>query len=135
MRRIQRSDIATPFHGALGELIYEMVGRPEHLGGTTHHSLVHVVVPPGASSPAHYHAKSEESYYGLAGKGLLQVDGRMMLLERGVEVLIMPGEVHQIRNASDSEPLEFLTVSAPAWVPDDSFEAALPAVQHDDTRL
>jgi len=38
---------------------------------------------------------------------------------------MMPGEVHQIVNDGDTD-LEFLTVSAPAWEPGDTYEAPLP---------
>lgn len=134
MRIVRRTDIASPFHGEYGELIFEMIGRPPGLGGTTHHSLVHVVVSSGDSSPAHYHAKSEETYYGLAGKGIMQINGHRFFLEPGMAVLIMPGEVHQIWNALPDRDLEFLTVSAPAWVPGDSFAGELPPADRDATQ-
>lgn len=122
MRLVRRDDITEPFRAPLGELIYEMIGKPEVIGGTTNHSFVHVVVPPGAASPAHYHKVSEETYYGLAGSGRLVVDGVEARLEPSVACLIMPGEIHQIVN-DGADTLEFLTISAPAWVPDDTYPA------------
>lgn len=133
MRLVRKVDVNKPFHGELGELIHEMIGRPKKLGGTVKHSLVHVVIPPGKSSPAHFHKKSEETYYGISGKGIMQIDGHRFYLEPGLAVLIMPGEVHQIYNAFDDIDLEFLTISAPAWIPRDSFKARLPKINKDST--
>ena len=122
MRIVSKDDIKEPFRAPLGELIYEMIGRPAEIGGTTKHSFVHVVIPPGKCSPAHFHKVSEETYYILRGKGRIIIDGKEFILSPGQACLIMPGEVHQIFNDEDV-PLEFLTISAPAWTPDDSFPA------------
>ena len=121
MRVVRREDIDKPFEAPLGERIYEMIGKPPEIGGTTNHSFVHVVIPAGKSSPQHYHKVSEETYYMVSGEASMTIDGHDFTLEPGQAVLIMPGEIHQIRNEQD-EPLEFLTVSAPAWVPDDTYE-------------
>jgi mannose-6-phosphate isomerase-like protein (cupin superfamily) len=50
----------------------------------------------------------------------MRVDGREVTLSPGQACLIMPGETHEIFSTG-SEDLEFLTVSAPAWTPDDSY--------------
>ena len=121
MRKVTREEISNPFRAPLGEIIYEMIGRPPEIGGTTHHSLVHVVIPAGKRSPAHYHKVSEETYYILKGNAEMTVDGQTFRTNPGEAITIMPGEVHTIINDT-SETLEFLTVSAPAWVPNDSFD-------------
>jgi mannose-6-phosphate isomerase-like protein (cupin superfamily) len=122
MRIVSQDEIAEPVRAPLGELIYEMIGRAEELGGTTKHSLAHVQLPQGKSSPAHFHKVSEETYYVLRGKGRIVIDGKESMLAPGHACLIMPGEVHQIFNDEETM-LEFLTVSAPAWTPDDTFAA------------
>lgn len=122
MRVVRKEDITEPFLAPLGEKIYEMIGRPEVIGGTTKHSFVHVVIPPNMSSPAHYHKVSEETYYLLKGEARMIIDGQEFYLLSGQACLIMPEEVHQIFNDQDSD-LEFLTISAPAWVPDDTYPA------------
>jgi len=48
-------------------------------------------------------------------------------------VLIMPGEVHQIWNSDPDTDFEFLTVSAPAWVPTDTYPVLLPTPTYDAT--
>ncbi len=133
MRRVRKQDVAEPFAGELGEAIYEMIGRPSGQGGSSKHSIVHVVIPPGKSSPAHFHKESEETYYGIAGRACMQVDGHRFYLEPGVAILIMPGEVHQIWNDDPNMDFEFLTVSAPAWVPTDTYRVELPAAADDET--
>jgi mannose-6-phosphate isomerase-like protein (cupin superfamily) len=120
MRLIRKDKIQQPFVAPLGEKIYEMIGRPQELGGTTNHSFVHVVVPAGSRSPRHFHKVSEETYYVLSGSAAMEVDGNEFPLVAGDALLIMPREWHQIKNDSTDE-LHFITVSAPAWVPTDTY--------------
>ena len=103
-----------------GEEIYEMIGSSSAIGGTIRHSLVHVIIPPGKSSHAHYHEVSEETYYILKGVGLIIIDEKRYELHPGQACLIHTHEKHQIFNKGKVN-LEFLTISAPAWRSDDSF--------------
>ncbi len=120
MRVIRKEDISNSIKNPRGEEIYEMIGHSPETGGTIHHSLVHVVIPPGKSSHAHYHKVSEETYYILKGVGLMILDAKALRLQPGQACLIKPFEIHQIFNEGEGN-LEFLTVCAPAWTPDDSF--------------
>lgn len=120
MRVVRKEDISNPLINPGGEEIYEMIGRLPEIGGTIHHSFVHVVIPPGKSSNAHYHKVSEETYYILKGIGSMVVDAKEFRLQPGQAFLIKPCETHQIFN-DGQDNLEFLTVSAPAWTDDDSF--------------
>ncbi len=106
MRIVKQEDINQPYEAPLGELIYEMIGAPQKLGGTSKHSLVHVVIPAKCSSPAHYHKISEETYYILEGKARMIIDDHEFTLYPGQACLIMPREVHQIFN-DDGVDLEF----------------------------
>lgn len=125
MRVVTIGDVDRPFRSDLGEEIYELIGRPPELGGTVKHSFVHVVIPSGKSSPAHLHRESEETYYGLSGRAVMQINAHRFAVEPGIAVLIMPGEIHQIWNEGEAN-FEFLAVSAPAWVPGDTYPADLP---------
>ncbi len=120
MRVVKKEDISNPLINPSGEEIYEMIGQLPEIGGTIHHSFVHVVIPPGKSPYAHYHKVSEETYYILNGIGSMVVDGKEFQLQPGQACLIKPLEIHQIFNKGEHD-LEFLAVSAPAWTPDDSF--------------
>jgi mannose-6-phosphate isomerase-like protein (cupin superfamily) len=120
MRKIRKKDIINSIKNPLGEEIYELIGSSTETGDTTHHSLVYVVIPPGKSSQAHRHKVSEETYYILKGVGSMTINAKKFRLHPGYACLIHPGETHQIFNKGKGD-LEFLTVSAPAWTPDDSF--------------
>lgn len=119
MRLIRKENIETPFESGTGERVYEMLGAPEHIGGAKHHSFSHVVIPAGCASRPHYHPVAEETYYILSGEGRMRVDDKELRLVPGDALLILPPEVHQIFNDTDSE-LEFIAVCAPAWEPSNS---------------
>jgi mannose-6-phosphate isomerase-like protein (cupin superfamily) len=121
MRIVRKEAISEPFRSDTGEEIYEMIGHPAELGGTSKHSVAHVVIAPGTSSPAHYHREAEETYYILEGRGRLVIDGTEHQVTPGDACLIMPREVHQIF-AVGEQPLELLAVCGPAWVPSDSYK-------------
>ncbi len=110
-----------PIRTPSGEIIYELIGRDKAHGGVTRHSLAHVTIPPGKSSPRHYHQELEETYYILSGVGAMTINEQELDVLPGQAVLIEPGEVHQIYNKG-GEDLVFLAVSAPAWTAEDHFE-------------
>ncbi|MEW5870517.1 MAG: cupin domain-containing protein [Chloroflexota bacterium] len=119
-----KDNVQDPLYSPHGEIVYEMVGRPQNHGGAAQHSLAHIILPPGKASLAHHHRICEESYYILRGHARMQIDGRSYEMLPDQVCLIMPGQVHQIFNAGPQD-LEFLAVCAPAWYPEDSsYESA-----------
>jgi len=119
MRLARRADVREPLVKSRGETVFELVGAPAALGGTTTHSVAEIVIRPGGSSARHRHVRSEETYYVLRGKGRLVVDGHTHNVGAGDTCLIEPGERHQIFNELE-EDLVLLAVSAPPWVAEDS---------------
>jgi ethanolamine utilization protein EutQ len=119
MKIARKDKVQEPFINTTGERVYEMIGRPDALGGSSAHSFGHVVIPPKCSSRHHYHPVAEETYYILAGRARMVVDGNEHLLTQGDAILIMPPEHHQIFSIGD-EDLEFIVVCAPAWEPTNS---------------
>jgi mannose-6-phosphate isomerase-like protein (cupin superfamily) len=119
MKIARKDKVLEPFVNDTGERIYEMIGRPDALGGSSGHSFGHVVIPPGCSSRHHYHQKAEETYYILSGRGKMIVDGNEYNLVSGDAILIMPPEKHQIFSTGEVD-LEFIVVCAPAWEPTNS---------------
>jgi mannose-6-phosphate isomerase-like protein (cupin superfamily) len=112
---ITRKDkVEKPFTTMTGERVYEMIGRPEHLGGATKHSFGYTVIPRNCSSRPHYHPYAEETYYILKGKGRMIIDGVEHSVRPGDAIFISPPEKHQIF-ADGLEDLEFIVVCAPAW--------------------
>ncbi len=102
-----------------GEHVYEMIGRPMQLGGSTKQSLGYVVIPPNCSSRPHYHPNAEETYYILKGKGRIIINGAEHNVLSGDAILISPPEKHQIFCAGNDN-LEFIVVCAPPWEPSNS---------------
>ena len=100
-----------------GELIAETIGHTG--GGSIHHSVAQITLPPGKASRLHYHPTHEESYYILAGKAELQLGDEVQNLKAGDTVLIPVDVVHQIRNLSTNrENLVFIAICVPAWTMD-----------------
>jgi len=119
MHVASKADVKEPIRNPLGEVIYELIGAAERAGGTEKHSVAVVTLPPGHSSAMHYHHVSEESYYVLRGKAQMVIDDQTFQLAPGQACLIEPGEQHQIFSVGEQE-LEFIAISAPAWVLEDS---------------
>jgi len=123
MRVTHKNEIQNEFITPEGEIIYELIGASALRGETAHHSLAHIIIPPGKSCALHFHKKSEETYYILNGEGWMRIDQKEFSLHPGQACLIEPGENHQIFNRGQVD-LEFLAVCAPAWVPEDSYEVS-----------
>ncbi len=77
-------------------------------------SLAEARVPPGARTAPHYHPKTEEIYYILAGQGQMRIADQTAPVVPGDAIAIPPGQVHQITNTGD-KPLVFLCCCAPAY--------------------
>lgn len=120
MHVLRKEDVKNPIHTPSGEVIVELVGRGENSGGTDKHSLAHVSIPSGKHVAPHYHKVSEETYFFLKGKGRMVVDDEERDVSAGDAVLIKPDQVHHLYN-DGTDTLEFVAISGPAWVPDDSF--------------
>ncbi|MCB1120650.1 MAG: cupin domain-containing protein, partial [Verrucomicrobiae bacterium] len=67
-----KSTAGDPIITPNGEIIYELTGRGVP-GTSDRHSIAFVILPPGNSTPNHYHPEDEESYYILKGKGHMNV--------------------------------------------------------------
>ena len=70
MEIVRRED-CEPFITADGSSIRELAGIPS--GNAANQSLAEATVPPGASTSAHYHRRSEEIYLFTAGSGRIRL--------------------------------------------------------------
>ncbi len=61
-------------------------------------------IEPGGHTPLHNHP-FEHANYVIEGKGIVVEGDKTHELKKGDFVLILPGETHQYRNTSKSEPL------------------------------
>ena len=115
--RIRSRQQAEPFTTADGSTIRVLLDEP--LADARNQSLAEATLAPGQATRRHFHARSEEIYFVLAGEGELEVDGERAHVGPGDGVLIPPGARHQIR-AGDAE-LRFLCCCAPPYTDEDTF--------------
>lgn len=76
-------------------------------------SVIEERMPPGAAEQRHWHERSRQFFYVLAGELTMELDGTMHALGAGMGLEIAPGLAHQAMNRSD-EDVRFIVVSQPA---------------------
>ena len=81
-------------------------------------SLAEATIPAGGATQRHWHRESEEFYFLLEGRGLMEIDGEQREVGRGDAILIPAGAWHQIRA---TETLRFLCCCAPPYRHEDTF--------------
>lgn len=82
-------------------------------------SLAEARLPPGAATAPHYHPKTEEIYYILAGEGRMTIDDETRPVRVGDAIAIPPGRTHTIENNGAGE-LKFLCCCAPGYEHEDT---------------
>ena len=81
-------------------------------------SLAEATLPVGAETERHYHRLSEEIYYLIEGRGMMEIDGETREISVGDVILIPAGAWHQI---SAIEPLRFLCCCSPPYSHEDTY--------------
>ncbi len=107
----------TPFITADGSSIRELA----HPSWTTARgqSLAEASVEAGGETAEHYHPRSEELYYFVAGEGRMRLDADEAAVTAGDCVVIPPGTPHKLWNTG-STLLVLLCCCAPAYSDDDT---------------
>ncbi len=82
-------------------------------------SLAEARVAPQTRTAPHYHPKTEEIYYILAGEGLMRLGDDERRVKPGDAIAIPPGQVHTIYNPGPAE-LRFLCCCAPGYEHEDT---------------
>ena len=116
---IRTRDRVPAFVTADGSTIRELVGLRATPGAAAH-SLAEASLARGQATERHYHARTEETYYLVEGRGLMEVDGETAEVAAGDAILIPPGSRHQIRNTGEG-PLRLLCACAPPYRDEDTF--------------
>jgi mannose-6-phosphate isomerase-like protein (cupin superfamily) len=80
-------------------------------------SVIHERMPPGTGEKRHYHSRSRQFFFVLAGEATLEADGQVETLREQEGLEVPPGTPHQIFNRSGA-PLEFLVISQPTTAGD-----------------
>lgn len=81
-------------------------------------SLAEASVPAGGATERHWHRESEEFYFILEGRGMMEVDGDEREVGPGDGILIPAGAWHRIRAI---EGLRFLCCCAPPYRHEDTY--------------
>jgi mannose-6-phosphate isomerase-like protein (cupin superfamily) len=84
-----------------------------------HQSLAEATVAPGGETAEHYHPRTEEIYYFVAGAGRMRLGGEESEVRPGDCVVIAPGVVHKLWNAG-TEPLVLHCCCAPPYSDEDT---------------
>jgi mannose-6-phosphate isomerase-like protein (cupin superfamily) len=75
----------------------------------------------GATSPAAWHHRTEESYFIIEGRGVMRLGDEIFSVAAGDVVSIRPGVIHNIEN-SGAAPLRMVVVTAPPYDEADDIE-------------
>jgi mannose-6-phosphate isomerase-like protein (cupin superfamily) len=83
-----------------------------HLVRSAELSVIEERMPPGAQEQRHFHLRSRQFFYVLAGELTIEIDGEhyVLAVRQGFE--ISPNEPHQVLNNADNE-VRFLVISQP----------------------
>ena len=81
-------------------------------------SLAEATLPKGTETERHYHKVSEEFYFLLEGRALMEIKGEQKEVGPGDAILIPAGEWHQIRALEDTR---FLCCCAPPYAHEDTY--------------
>lgn len=79
-------------------------------------SLAEAALPAGCATQRHHHRQSEEFYFILEGRGLMEINGETRAVTAGDAILIPRHAWHQI---TAHEALRFLCCCAPPYSHDD----------------
>ena len=109
-------DAQTPFITKDGSTIRSILDRTN--APVEKQSLAEAQVAAGRSTLRHYHRISEEFYFILEGRGVIEVDGATRDVGPGDAILIPAGAWHTIRA---EQGLRFLCCCAPPYAPEDTY--------------
>ena len=113
---IRNRESQTPFTTKDGSTIRSLLDMSN--APVAKQSLAEATLAAGAATDRHYHRLSEEFYYLLAGRGLMEIDGQNREVGPGDAILIPAGAWHQIRAV---EALRFLCCCAPPYSHEDTY--------------
>jgi mannose-6-phosphate isomerase-like protein (cupin superfamily) len=113
VRALQNQPPFTTKDGSTIRSILDLSNAP-----VSNQSLAEASIPAGGSTQRHWHRDSEEFYFLLEGRGVMEIDGSNREVGPGDAILIPAGAWHQI---IATEPLRFLCCCAPSYRHEDTF--------------
>ncbi len=115
IRQLAEQDPFTTKDGSTIRSILDLSNAP-----VEKQSLAEAVVPQGTATERHYHRLSEEFYFLLEGRAMMEIDGEEREVGPGDAVLIPAGAWHQIRGLQETR---FLCCCAPPYSHEDTYFA------------
>jgi len=83
-------------------------------------SLAEARLPPGSSTQEHYHARTEEIYFILAGEARMRIEGEVADVKAGDAIAIPPGKKHKLWNQG-RDTLKLLCCCSQSYEHSDTF--------------
>jgi len=114
---VMNIDEVEPFTTKDGSEIRELLA--ERNSCIRSQSLAEARLSVGGKTTAHYHPRTEEIYYILAGHGSMRIGEELREVGPGDAIAIPPGAIHQIENTG-SVVLKFLCCCAPGYQHEDT---------------
>ncbi len=117
--RVKFENKKAPIKAQDGAIIYELLSRKEReIMGV---ALAVGSLPPKRKAIPHFHKASGEIYYVISGQGVIKVGNLEYEAKKDCLVYIPANYVHALENTSESENLDVLCVSTPAYSDDDFY--------------
>jgi len=113
---VQNLDDQKPFTTADGSTIRSILDTTN--APVANQSLAEATLPAGDCTDRHYHKQTEEIYFILEGKGIMEINDTARDVSPGDAILIPPGSWHQI---TASTTIRFLCCCAPAYAHEDTY--------------
>lgn len=113
---VQQLQNQRPFTTKDGSTIRSILDRTN--APVRNQSLAEATLPAGRATDRHHHAASEEFYFILEGRALIEIDGESREVGPGDAILIPPGSRHRITARTDTR---FLCCCAPPYDHADTF--------------
>jgi chromate reductase len=89
--------------------------------------VAYASVTPGATSPPHFHRRTEEVYFIIEGDGVMIIDGVAMPIRPGDSIRIPTYTVHSIRAGNGG--VKFIVATSPPYSIDDDVEVDTATVE------
>lgn len=109
---IQNIERVVPFSTKDGSQIRELLAHRNSC--VRNQSLAEARLPVNGQTTPHFHPRTEEIYYILAGSGTMRIGSESCPVGPGDAIAIPPGVEHQITNTG-GEILKFLCCCAPGY--------------------
>ena len=120
MTIVTREQIA-PYVTADGSMIRELLNGDN--APLNNQSLAEATLAPGQKTARHFHARAEEIYFVLSGRGVITIGEQTREVQSGAAIAIPAGAPHHIEN-DGAEELRFLCCCAPAYSHEDTILCA-----------